>query len=275
MTPARALRRPLATLLAAYGLLCTGSAAAAQSVQECTFAEEQGGVVFPVKQLDAGSRCLISTVLDNPTTAGLFGPIRTPVTIQLYDYLLDRPPLIAALAERLGLGTYQFTRRDLNQYWVNDGDGSQGLLTLLYRDHSHRIYHIEGYHQGRIFPIVRAKAIAFMHITPVTTDDGYPAVQTLLMAYAKLDDALVAGLVRLLKPLVGDVVTRKLSRGFEVTNHLGAAIAQDPEEVARQVALVPWLSLPEKQALIGWLSTIPQHAAGSPAAGTPSLQIAP
>lgn len=269
MTPTRTPGRSLATLLVACGLLWTGPAAATQPAQDCTFAEEQGGVAFPVAQLDSRSRCLIGAVLNNPTTTGRFGPIRTPVTIQLYEYLLDHPPLIAALAERLGLGAYQFTARDWNQYWVNDGDGTQGLLTLLYQDPLRRIYHIDGYHEGRIFPMVRAKAVAFMHIAPVVTADGYPAVQTSLMAYIKLDDALLAGLVRLLSPLVSDAVTRKLSRGFEVTTHLGAAIAQDRERVAQQAALVPWLSLPEMQTLIGWLYTVPQRAAVRSAAETP------
>ena len=261
------------------GWLCGSTAASAvSSPDECAVAAEQGGFLFPVDKLDPAARCQIGAVINGYTTAGRIGPVQTPVPSPLYEYLLDRPPLIASLTERLGLGAYQFTVRAPNQFWVNDGEGTQGLLTLVYQDPAHRIYHIDGYQEGEIFPLIRAKAVVFMNIQPVTTTEGLPAVQTSLMAYTHLDAALLAGLVRILRPMVGEAVTRKLSRGFEVTNQLGAAIAQDRGRVVRQASLVPWLSVTELQTLIGWLYTVPQRAADPPAAGTPTtlpLQASP
>jgi hypothetical protein len=86
----------------------------------------------------------------------------------------------------------------------------------------------------------------------------------MLMSYTRLDSSLVAGLVRILRPLVNDAVTRKLSRGFEATNLLGLAIAQNPDRVAQQAALVPWLNVNDLQTLIGLLYTVPQRASASP-----------
>jgi len=255
---------PILTWLLVGCWLFGSTAATASSTHDCTVAAEQGGVLFPVDKLDASSRCRIGAVITGYTTTGHVGPAQTPVTHQLYEYLLDRPPLIATLTERLGLGTYQFTTREQNQFWINDGDGTQGLLALVYQDATHRIYHIDGYHEGQAFPMVRAKAAVFMHITPIMTPDGYPAVQTSITAYTKLDDSLLAGLVRVLRPLIGDAVTRKLSRGFEVTNQLGGAIAQDRDRVARQVSMIPWLNPNESQSLIGLLYTVPERPPAPP-----------
>lgn len=149
-------------------------------------------------------------------------------------------------------------------------EGTQGLLSLVYQDSAHRIYHIDGYHEGQVFPMVRAKAVVFMNILPVTTTDGLPAVQTSLIAYTRLDTTLLAGLVRILRPLIGEAVTRKLSRGFEVTNQLGTAIARDRDRVVQQASLVPWLSITDLQTLIGWLYTVPQRAAATPTAEMPA-----
>lgn len=256
----------LTWLLVGCWLFGAAAATAAPASDDCIVAAEQGGVLFPVDKLNASARCQIGAVVNGYTTAGLIGPVQTPVTQQLYEYLLDRPPLIAALTERLGLGTYQFTARELNQFWVNDGEGTQGLLTLVYQDPTHRIYHIDGYHEGQIFPMIRAKAAVFMNISPVATADGYPAVQTSMMAYTRLDASLLSGLVRMLRPLVGDAVTRKLSRGFEVTNQLGVFIAQDRDRVVQQASLVPWLSITDLQTLIGWLHTVPQRTTAAPTA---------
>lgn len=276
MSPAPVRRLTGPCLLALCFLLGTGPAAAVPPDPPCTVPAEQGGILFPVDKLDPQTRCRIGAVVNNYTTSGLIGPVQSPVTPELYEYLLNRPPLIASLTDRLGLGAYEFRDRGPNQYWVNDGEGTQGLLTLVYQDPTHRIYHIDGYHEGQVFPMVRAKAAVFMHLTPVTTPEGYSVVQTSLMAYTKLDGSILAGLVRVLRPLIGEAVTRKLSRGFDVTNQLGAAIAQDRDRVVQQASLVPWLTTAELQTLIGWLHTIPQRPAAAPAdSPTLPMQAAP
>lgn len=263
-------RRACACLLVAGCLSGSAAASAAPPAVNCAVAAEQGGALFPVEKLDASARCRIGAVVNGYTTEGLIGPVQSPVTPELYAYLLDRPPLIASLTDRLGLSAYQFADRGPDQYWVNDGEGTQGLLTLVYRDSTHRIYHIDGFHQGQVFPMVRAKAAVFMHITPVTTPEGYSVVETSLMAYTKLDDSILAGLVRILRPLIGEAVTRKLSRGFDVTNQLGAAIAQDRDRVVQQASLVPWLTTADLQTLVGWLHTVPQRPNPAPAASPPA-----
>ena len=276
MSPAPASRATGACVLTLCLLLATVSAATAPPDPTCSVQPKQGGILFPVDKLDAQARCRIGFVVNDYTTSGLIGPVQSPVTPELYEYLLNRPPLIASLTERLGLGAYEFHDRGPNQYWVNDGEGTQGLLTLVYEDSTHRIYHIDGFHEGQVFPMVRAKAAVFMHLTPVTTPEGYSVVQTSLMAYTKLDGSILAGLVRILRPLVGEAVTRKLSRGFDVTNQLGAAIAQDRDRVAQQASLVPWLTTAELQTFIGWLYKIPQRPAAAPAAPPkPSIQASP
>jgi hypothetical protein len=150
--PPRSVRigsRPARLTLAGLmlGLTLVGASARADT---CTVAAEQGHVAFPVDRLDSASRCLVFSVADNPTTSGLIGPVRTPIPQHVYEYLLDHPSLIAALVRKLGMGNYQFTSRGPNQFWGNDGDGTQGLLSLLQREGTTRIYHIDGYHEGHV-----------------------------------------------------------------------------------------------------------------------------
>ncbi len=251
------------------GILCSLLVTAWPAVaapEPCAIVAEQSINQFPVEHLDQAARCQLGNVINDFSTAGSIGPVQTPIPLPLYTYLLDRPPLMATLIERLGLGAYQSAAREPNQFWVTDGDGTQGLLSLVYQDENSRIYHIDGQHEGHVFPMVKAKAAVFMKIQPTTTPEGYPAVRSLLISYTRLDSSLVAGLVRLMRPLVNDAVTRKLSRGFEVTNLLGLAIAQDPDRVAQTVALVPWLNVNELQTLIGLLYTVPQRAPAPPPA---------
>lgn len=247
------------------GLALAGSAASADT---CTVAAEQGHLTFPVERLDSASRCLISFVADSPTAFGLIGPVRTHVPQHLYEYLLDHPSLIAALVQKLGLGNYQFVNKGPNQFWGNDGDGTQGLLSLLQREGTSRIYHIDGYHEGQVFPMVRAKAVVFLKIAPTASADGHPAVDTSLIAYTRLNDPVLSGLVWVLRPLIGAAVTRKLVRGFDVTNQLGTAIAQDPDRIIQDLPTLPSIDPREQRIFTALLQRLPP-------AGSSSLRATP
>ena len=215
----------------------------------CHLASEQEGLLFPVERVDPDWRCRLGPIVNSSTTVGVIGPVQTPIAQGFYEYLLDRPPVIASLVQRLGIANFQASAKGPNQFWVNDGDGTQGLLTMVHDDQTTRIYHIDGCHEGTLFPLVRAKAVVFMKIRPVLTQERQAAVETTLVSYIRLDDRILSALFYILRPLVGGAVTRKIVRGFEVTNQLSTTIAQDPDRVAQEATSPPLFTPDELESL--------------------------
>jgi hypothetical protein len=219
------------------GLLFIGSSTGSStpaSTDPCVIAAKQGGLQFPVEEIDSSARCLVGLVVNDWSTSDVVGPIESPIRIDLYSFLVDHPIVTASLVQSLGLASYQFTGRGDHQYWVNDGDGTQALLSLVHQSEGTRIYYLAGYHEGHVFPRVHAKAAVFLRMRPVVTKAGGSAVENTLISYTRLDDPWLAGVVRILRPLIGGAVTRKLSRGFQVTTQLGTLIADDPDRVTQQ-----------------------------------------
>ena len=236
----------------------------------CHLAAEQGGNLFPIEQVDPDWRCRLGLIVNSYTTVGVIGPVQTPITEGFYEYLLDRPMVIASLVQRLGIANFQASARGPNQFWVNDGDGTQGLLTLVHDNRSTRIYHVDGYHEGTLFPLVSAKAVVFMKIRPVVTRERQPAVETTLVSYIRLDDRILSALVYILRPLVGGAVTRILMRGFDVTSQLCMMIAQDPDRVAQEATSPPLLASDELESLKTQLHAI-RHPMPPPKPPRPAL----
>lgn len=244
------------------GLLLGAVPVSAASVTEapgidCRVSAEQAGLRFPVDRLDPALRCLIGEVINGYTTFGVIEPVQTPIAPDLYVYLIDRPVLLASLLHQLEMASYQLSKRGPNRYWVNDGDGTQGLLRLLYYDETSRIYYVDGFHEGRIFPMVRGRAVVFLKLFPVLTADRSTAVSATLVSYTRLNDPVLAGLVRILRGLVGGAVTRKLVRGFELTNQLGKRIATEPAVVLQQVNSLLSLDPKDGQMLKLLLQAVP------------------
>jgi hypothetical protein len=225
----------LAALLAvgAVALTTSGTAAA-----PCEIAPDHGGLTFPVQRLTPEARCLAGAVLQEPTTHGTVGPLLTPVSRELHDYLLDHPVLTASLVRRLSLGPYVGADLPPDRFAVDDGDGTRGVFRLLHKDEANRIYHVEGAHRRAYLPAVKATALIFLRLKEIRGADGKPAVESSLVTYTRLNDPVLAWVVRALRPMIGEAVTHKLTRGFEALHQLGQAVSGDPQRALQELAAV-------------------------------------
>ena len=181
----------------------------------------------------------------------------------MYLHLLDRPPLAAALINRLDLADYKAETRGSGRWWGSDGEGSEGLVELVHAESTTRIYYLEGTHRSRFLPNVSGKAVVFLRMNAVTDSNGLPAMESTLVAYARLDNRFLSGLASVLRPLIGSTVNRKLAKGMDVVNRLGLEMRQRPARVLFEAADPPPLPDEDVAYLIEKLGTkAPAAAAG-------------
>jgi len=214
------------------------------SAEACRLSPQHAGVTFPVDRIDAAWACRLQPIIDEFTTANKVGPIPTPLPESVYVYLLDRPPVAAALVNRLELGLYKAEQRGPGRYWGNDGEGTEGVVELVYQDPRHRLYYLEGSHHSTLLPHVTGKAVVMLSMASVKDATGHEAVETTLVSYTRLDNRVLAGLVSLLRPLVGRTVSRKLMKGVDAVNRLGMEMRRHPDRVLFEASDPP--SLPSE-----------------------------
>jgi hypothetical protein len=159
------------------------------------------------------------------------GPVQVALPAMLYRYLLDRPPLAAALINRLDLGLYQAEAKGVGRYWGHDGEGTYGTVELAYQDATARIYYLVGSHEGRLLSGVAGRAVVFLRMRPVKDSAGVESVETTLVTYTRLDNRVLSGLLSLVRPLVGSLVAGKLTEGVETVNRLAEVMRHNPEQV--------------------------------------------
>ena len=215
----------------------------------CQLPSQHAGVAFDLSHLDPRWTCRLQPILGDYTTANKVGPMRTPLPKPLYDYLLDHPVVAAALVNRLELGLHKASVLGPDRYWGSDGEGTEGIVELIHHDPTTRIYVVDGRHDGRFLPQVTGKAVVLMKIRPVTEPDGRVAMETILIAYTRVDNRFLSGVLSLLRPLVGKVVTRQLLKGFDAAHKLALIMRQDPQRVLFEATDPPALP-PEDVALL-------------------------
>lgn len=199
--------------------------------ESCRLSPRHAGVTFPVERVEAAWACRLQPIIEDFTTANKVGPTRVSLPESLYVYLLDRPPTAAALVNRLELGLYKAEERGPGRYWGDDGEGTSGFVELVYRDRTHRLYYLEGSHESALLPHLTGKAVVLLRMVPVTNPAGQEFMETTLVSYTRLDNRFMAGLVSLLRPLVGGTVSRKLTKGVDAVAKLGVEMQRHPERV--------------------------------------------
>lgn len=237
------------------------------SAEACRLAPQHAGVAFPVERVDPAWVCRLQPIIEDYTTANKVGPVLTPLQESVYVYLLDRPPVAAALVNRLELGLYKAEQRGPGRYWGNDGEGTEGVVELVYQDPRHRLYYLEGSHHSTLLPHVTGKAVVMLSMASVKDATGHEAVETTLVSYTRLDNRVLAGLVSLLRPLVGRTVSRKLMKGVDAVNRLGMEMRRHPDRVLFEASDPPPLPSEDvaflKQALAAMPHAATSHEKGS------------
>jgi hypothetical protein len=180
----------------------------------------------------------MAPVINDYTTHRVMPSFSTPIPGPVYDFMLDHMTLASALARNLGLAEYRITRAGANAFQGDDGQGSEGLITLLYRDTTRRVYHMQGSHHGQVIPLITGEAVILLTYHVKAGADGREQVETRITTYSRIDNPVIAALVKIFQPILRGVVNDKLAHGFLVVHSLGELMAADPERVYRQAEAI-------------------------------------
>jgi len=215
----------------------------------CDVRVDDPAVIFPLEKMDRPALCLMAPIVNDYTTHRIMPFYSTPISKTVYDFMLDHMALSSALARKLGLAEYRITRVGATTFQGDDGQGSEGLITLLYRDTTRRVYHMKGHHHGKIIPQITGEAVILLNYHVKTGADGREQVETRITTYSRIDNPVIAALVKIFQPFLRSVVNDKLAQGFLAVHSLGELMASDPELVYRQAEAVSDVDKADMEAL--------------------------
>lgn len=199
---------------------------------------------------------LIARVAGKPTVRSVVGPTDTPLPLELVNFLLDRPALAAFIVARRGIAPYRVEMLDARRSTVDDGEGASGVIDMVSRAETVRLYYGEGRHDGRLLPALRAAAVVDLTLEPLLGADCRPVTRTSLRVYVRLRSRVMSGLVKTFRPLLKDAVVRKFGKAFLVADQVGRLMQRDPEGVAQDALAFGALSEQERADLARMMAAL-------------------
>jgi len=158
------------------------------------------------------------------TVQGLTFRSREPVFV----YLLDHPVFATAVARALRVAEYRAEQLPDGTYWGDDARGAKGIIDIVYADPRKRVIYARGTYDRKWLPTIHARLVLILEFEHTTGADGQPRATNDLTGYLRVDDPILGALARLVGPLVGGAVDRKVARTFGVAGRVSERAYDDP-----------------------------------------------
>ncbi len=182
----------------------------------------------PFDRLPAAQQERLKDVMDGAafhrTVQGLTFRSHEPVFL----YLVDHPDFAAAAARALGVAKYRLEQRQDDTYWGDDARGAKGTVEMMYADSRKRVIHAQGTYDDKWLPTIYARIVLILEFEHRNGPDGQTRVISDLTGYFRVDNTFVGVLARLVGPIVGGAVDRKVARTFGVAGKVSERAYDDP-----------------------------------------------
>ena len=244
-----ASRRRRLAVLAALGALALAVRARAAGAPDFDASNEP----FTPKEFAAE----VARTTSDCTVSQLVGPSDVPLPLDLSNDLLDHPDLSAFIVRRRKIAPYQIEMRGPRRSRADDGEGTSGIVNLLERTDTHRLYYGEGEHRSGLFPVILASAVITMDLEERKGADGRPVTRTSFLVCVRMRSRFVSGMVKVLRPFVQKTVIGKFTKAFFVADRVGNLMASDPAGFSADIGAFPAFSDEDLAALRARVARLP------------------
>ncbi len=146
----------------------------------------------------------------------------------VFLYFLDHPDFAAAAARALKVAQYRVEQRPGGAYWGDDARGAKGIFEVVYADAHKRVVYAQGTYDTRWLPTIYARIVLILDFEHRHGADGQSRVTGDLTGYLRVDNPFLDVLARLVGPIVGSAVDRKVARTFGIAAKVSERVYADP-----------------------------------------------
>ena len=178
-------------------------------------------------------------VVERYTVARNLPPVRFVGTVEVTDWLLDRPGLAATLARHLHppLERYHIAMRDDGSFDVNDFGALRGNFRLVAQGMNRRVYFCQGQFRSLAHLLTLSGGMVFGLEYRDARQGADPAVEVTPQLYVRLDNRLAHGVLKAIAPLLHGVIDRRVANLTAATQIVGERITRDPESLYREMKM--------------------------------------
>ncbi|MCI0370114.1 MAG: hypothetical protein L0214_01725 [candidate division NC10 bacterium] len=176
----------------------------------------------------------VREIRERPLLAHTVSGLQVNSGLPLYEFLLSRPDITAALARAVGAAGYRVSPDGEDGYRGEDGKGAKGHFMLVERGEGRRVYFARGTYDKPLLPTIAGRIVLVLEYK--TNGPADPRVENRVQGFVRIDTPIVGTLARIGRPLVKRAMDKKVRHLFDKIARLLDASSADPSEALRRLA---------------------------------------
>lgn len=213
-----------------------------------------------LEQVSRTRRAEVQEIVIDPTFVRTLS-LKAAADSQVFACLLDHPDINAPLSRRFGIALHRLVRVGPGRYQGDDGAGNSGTLEVLGAEVDRRIFMERGVSPDWWFGDIAGRVVA---VVAFSSHGNH--LRGDVEVWARIDQGMVDRLIRILSPVLGGFLDRKLHEQFGVTFRVAERAALEPDRFCAVLAGLPDGSPEERDALAGLAGCTARVAADPSAA---------
>lgn len=176
----------------------------------------------------------VREIRERPLVAHTVSGIKVDASLTLFEFLLARPDLTAALARALDQAKYRVSPDGENGFQGDDGKGAKGYFVLVEHGEGRRVFFARGTYDKPLLPTIAGRLVLILEYR--TNGPGNSALENQVQGFVRIDTPIVGTLARIGRPLVRRAMEKKVRHLFEKVARLLDTAAGDPSGALRRLA---------------------------------------
>lgn len=196
-------------------------------------ARQQSEALIPWEKLTDEARKKLNHVITNPSVFHRSPYQKTTCDHDVYLHLIRYPELVVNMWELMGVSKLQMKREQDYLIKINDGQGSNSQLELIYGNKNLHIFYAEGAYQGTIIPTTSKGRVVLILQTKDSTERGKPVVSHRLDMFVQFDKSTDQILAKTLKGLFLKMVDMNFAETTKFIGQIDEIIKDNPAGMKR------------------------------------------
>ena len=243
---------PVLAVLSVCVLLCgkvtaeDATAADSNSTKKLTI-RQQSESSIPWGKLTDEAQEKLQGVLTNATVFHRSPEHKLACDHDVYLHLIRHPELVVNMWELMGVSKLRMSREEDYVINIDDGQGTNSQLELVYGNANLHIFYAEGSYKGSIIPTVNQGRVVLILKTDEAMEEGKPIVTHQLDMFIQFDQSTNQLLVKTLQGLFLKMVDMNFAETTKFISQIDAIIQDNPEGMKRLSGRLTRVQTPIRQ----------------------------
>jgi len=187
---------------------------------------------IPFAKLNAAQQQEVRGIVNSTDLFRRLPTLNFEVDPTVYRYFVDHPDVVVSIWRALNVSQYQMKQTGAQDYEADSGDGTLGVLEVLYRDENHQIVLCQGEMTSPILKRkIRSQAILHLVSVPSTDRNGRTFVTHRVDMFVAFPNQGFGAAAKLTKPFSSLIIDRNFQEVSLFVQMMSLAMMHQPDWV--------------------------------------------